>query len=1218
MKFLNKIVFINSARIPYGEVNLDGNVHFTGTQGVGKSTMLRAILFFYNADKTKLGISKEKKSFDEYYFPQANSYIVYEVKLEHGAYCVLAFKSSGRVCFRFIDSEYRREAFINERGEAYSNWPDINKALGDDVHHSNIIDRYELYRDIVYGNLKAVKPSLKKYALLHSASYQNIPRTIHNVFLNTKLDAEFIKQTIIQSMEEEELVIDLEKHKHQIESINAQLRDLQVWRETDRQGNSLMMALAGKVVEEWRALKALEVQRRKLAEEMNWAYRKAQEGQPQLLDELAKTQAERVKLEEKSRALWKKFDALRQKYSNAASNAKKDMELAERYRKEYEAKGIAGLEKQQARKPELELQLASLRSQSETLKSQAADLAAKYARLIDQKNLEIDRFEGEKQQQRNRLEREAMERETKLRKLYDKLVDEIRQQREEEMAGARQQVDAAVVNIHALEVQKVKIGSERPFGDELERLNQNLAKLSEENILAQTQSEMSRREVDSLRREWEIAVERLENAGKSQQEELVRQSDRLKSEIATIDTLLANRKGSLYAWLEQELPGWEKSIGKVIDEERVLYNPNLSPRKVAESGALFGIEIDLSELPDKVKSLTDWENERAQLESRLQVLEHQSHAQQKQLEEEKEKLQNRYTPKIREQKELIKKKDYQFEQNQQRIREMQLESHELTRKGEEQRQLKLDAIDEKINAAILKKQEAEGAETGLKKRFVNLEDAKRSEQRQEEKALRLELDAAKEQLTDETNRYKLARQTEIEVLKREECEALQAEGVDTTRLLRIEKEHSDVEHVLRTIEQNRSLLEQYRTYKRDWIDRFAEFKTQQQEAIRKRESEEHRYETEKATLKIKCDELDEQIKRESAVISALEHNLSEVEKFRLTPNYDLVREHVNERHTEYECTELINRLQGNFLSESNGMNRLTEQSRRLTQRLSPENRFGFMTNPVSRTDLFNLAEHLADFIEENKLDTFEKELQEQFGMVIQTYAGEINTLMAKEGEVQRVINDINRDFTVNGGFTTVIKKIELRRVESQSRIIQQLQRIHRFANEESIQLGERNLFNAGQMDSANAEAVKLLVGLSTEIDKMKDKYVSLSDAFELQFQIIENDNDSGWVERLANVGSDGTDVLVKAMINIMLLNVFKQKASRKSGEFKLHCMMDEIGKLHPNNVKGILDFANKRNILLINSSPISQRATDYGYTYQLRKDEQSRTRVTRLIRMVTK
>ena len=42
MRALRKIVFINSANIRYAEVKLDGNVHFIGTQGVGKSTLLRA------------------------------------------------------------------------------------------------------------------------------------------------------------------------------------------------------------------------------------------------------------------------------------------------------------------------------------------------------------------------------------------------------------------------------------------------------------------------------------------------------------------------------------------------------------------------------------------------------------------------------------------------------------------------------------------------------------------------------------------------------------------------------------------------------------------------------------------------------------------------------------------------------------------------------------------------------------------------------------------------------------------------------------------------------------------------------------------------------------------------------------------------------------------------------------------------------------------------
>ncbi len=78
MRYLNRIIFINSAHVPYAEVNLDGNVHFIGTQGVGKSTILRSILFFYNADKGRLGIRTQDKqqSYDDFYLPYANSYII--------------------------------------------------------------------------------------------------------------------------------------------------------------------------------------------------------------------------------------------------------------------------------------------------------------------------------------------------------------------------------------------------------------------------------------------------------------------------------------------------------------------------------------------------------------------------------------------------------------------------------------------------------------------------------------------------------------------------------------------------------------------------------------------------------------------------------------------------------------------------------------------------------------------------------------------------------------------------------------------------------------------------------------------------------------------------------------------------------------------------------------------------------------------------------------
>ena len=44
MRYLNRVVFIQSAHVPYAEINLDGNVHFIGTQGVGKTTLLRILI----------------------------------------------------------------------------------------------------------------------------------------------------------------------------------------------------------------------------------------------------------------------------------------------------------------------------------------------------------------------------------------------------------------------------------------------------------------------------------------------------------------------------------------------------------------------------------------------------------------------------------------------------------------------------------------------------------------------------------------------------------------------------------------------------------------------------------------------------------------------------------------------------------------------------------------------------------------------------------------------------------------------------------------------------------------------------------------------------------------------------------------------------------------------------------------------------------------------
>jgi hypothetical protein len=309
----------------------------------------------------------------------------------------------------------------------------------------------------------------------------------------------------------------------------------------------------------------------------------------------------------------------------------------------------------------------------------------------------------------------------------------------------------------------------------------------------------------------------------------------------------------------------------------------------------------------------------------------------------------------------------------------------------------------------------------------------------------------------------------------------------------------------------------------------------------------------------------------------------------------------------------MNDLNTNDNTNTKRYNDLQEAINKFAGNFSENNLFSFKIKCISREDYFSFADNLKEFIEENKIGEYKRRFEERFAEIIKQIGRETQQLVEKEGEISQVINEINNDFVARN-FVGAIKSMELKTNESTNTIFRLLVDIKKYNDENSFDLGQENLFSSSGIADKNEKAIEFLRQLIKAMSETKEREITLSDSFELLFKIVENDNDTGWVEKLSNVGSEGTDTLVKTMINIMLLNVFKERATRKNkGDFSLHCMMDEIGKLHPNNVKGILKFANDRNILLINSSPTSYNAADYKYTYLLAKDSKNVTSVKRIV-----
>ncbi|HWY11592.1 MAG TPA: ATP-binding protein, partial [Bacteroidia bacterium] len=90
-RILNRIVEINITNVKYADIELCGNTCFVGTNNYGKTSLQRAILFFYSANSRGLGIAQSQKTFEEHYFRFENSYLVYEITTEDSAFCVMVY-----------------------------------------------------------------------------------------------------------------------------------------------------------------------------------------------------------------------------------------------------------------------------------------------------------------------------------------------------------------------------------------------------------------------------------------------------------------------------------------------------------------------------------------------------------------------------------------------------------------------------------------------------------------------------------------------------------------------------------------------------------------------------------------------------------------------------------------------------------------------------------------------------------------------------------------------------------------------------------------------------------------------------------------------------------------------------------------------------------------------------------------------------------------------
>lgn len=1212
MRALRKIIFVNSAHIRYAEVRLDGNVHFIGTQGVGKSTLLRAILFFYNADKLHLGIPKEMKTYDEFYLPHANSYIVYEVEHEHGPFCVLTFRSSGRACFRFVDAAYRKEWLVDDNGEVTAESKVIRERLGG-VSMSKIIDRYEQYRDILYGNRQAVGKEFARFQLMESNRYQNIPRSIQNVFLNSRLDANFIKDIIIRSMSEEEANIDLGYYRRQVADFGQEYKDISCWYKLNQKGESVVRTQAENVVNAYHELLFMKQQIAELCGELKYAVRVSKERLPLVekkIDEIIEEENRQKRL---INEIQQKYDSEKTSLNQQQGVVNEDLKRLKERRELYAAQKIEDLLKRYEQEQVLKIKLEESKARLTELTARFNDVTGKFKALCQGVKNGLENYRLSQNNRIFSLGQEKQKAEERMFNEHTELRENIEAAFAEKLTVAYNAIDLLKSEKAELENEMLKLKFCQPYKEETDALNKEANSLAfrekELNgLIATTEAKINQLQTEYDKQEAEITADSKNKIDAKQQE-----MDEVTAKIAEIDGLLNRTKGSLYEWLEENKRDWEQNIGKVVNEESVLYQTGLHPQK-DDGTSLFGVKLDLIDLPLSVRKPTQLKEERDELEGKLRSLQTDKKALAEQQEKLINELKRRVAPKMRELREQKSYHETELRVIPQKQKALKLKQEDYAAKAQQEKEERAKLLNTRLQEVALRRT---AADTNLDKIQAEKQKQLTAEDKRYQKAkdetIRQHEQRVAEIRADIKQQEKKAEE-QLLLLQQQENEELRGRGADTRMVDECKNLIKATEDELKFIDDHRRIVFDFQRDRESLFNREDEFKAKKKLINDKLLQLNEKYNLRKQKHNEALASLGKELAERKDEKRLLDENLQKAENFahdeKLCP--PMLAE-ANERQTLRTPGQAVEELTGIIVSRQKSYDKLKGAVNLFKGNFTTKNTFNFRMELTLDDDYLDFANNLEDFLTYNKIEEFRRRTSERYVDILARVSKEMGDLTRHESDVDKVIHDINNDFRERN-FAGVIKLIALQPVPSADKMVLLMKRIKEFNDDNLYAMGELNLFSTANRDEVNEKAVGYLLDfMKSLVDNPQRQLLTLSDLFLLQFRIVENDNDTGWVDKLSHVGSEGTDTLVKAMINIMLINVFKGKVSRKFGDFRIHCMMDEIGKLHPQNVKGILDFANARNILLINSSPTTYNVSDYRYTYLLDKDSKSQTVVHPLI-----
>lgn len=598
---LLRIIIIDSFwKGQVNELDLAGHTQLEGTNGAGKTSLMRLLPLFYGMRPSDI-VSKvdQAKNFADYYLPRDSSMLVYEYQRPYGQTCMVLASSDGRgVHFKFIDGTYNSSSFIGENKQplAVSEVERIYRAAGCFCSSYLGVDKYrQVIQRLRSGRkLKDVRQLQDRFAFSDLPT-PHIDKVINGT-IEKNLDFDAVKRMLV-AISSDHLARNSIEEKEQI-SLNKE--DISHWL-ADIQASRAIQKVADKITvwqSDFNDLDSLLIKLQHLHFEIINHQQKLEE-----LQETRKASKEETRktLDKVEAELKTGRESLAKDIADIQALIEADqsrIDLLDKDKLNYEENDAASFQLQADQAPRLAQQLNEVNQIIEAFEGNISKIHNKFEKLIQDLKLRQVTDIAANKEQTSAVKETANTQLAVINESYQQQLEQLNQLLNEtdlKLNMQKQTLDNKLKQAY-LQQQNPTLDSE--LLNAIEENQVNLTQSHEQQTqLLQKQNEQSN-QLSLLEKQREKLLD------KHKQEN--RYYEQLKQQCIAIEQQLLPQVGSLQHFLCNEplAVNWKDNIGRLLSTEQ-LARTDLDPQWCGESDSFYGLQIDLQQLQDSDLQLNE-------------------------------------------------------------------------------------------------------------------------------------------------------------------------------------------------------------------------------------------------------------------------------------------------------------------------------------------------------------------------------------------------------------------------------------------------------------------------------------------------------------------------------------------------------------------------------------------------------------------------------------